>query len=248
MAVSRFQSVNQLVNTAAIQVGLTPVTDVFAASDPAFNQLTSLISSGLQTLMEDFVWNSLVREFQFTTVEDEEGKIDLPPDFGYMIPQTGWERSENVPLIGPLSAQDWTYLLGRDLVTSTIYASFRFDQNQLYIFPQSPMRAGLDINFEYISRNLFQLAATDPPQYCDVASNATDVALFPPNLVIKQLKMLFLNAKGFDSQVATNEFNKAIESWMGKDNTAGVLNAGRWRRWYPYLDVYRNLPDTGYGF
>lgn len=247
MAVSRFDTINVIVNRVAVQVGLTPVTDVFAANDSAFNQLTSLLTTGLQTLMEDYVWQSLVRSFQYTTVADEAGELDLPDDFGYMIPQTGWERSNNVPLVGPLSAQDWTYLLGRDLVGSTIYASFRFDQNKLRIFPNDPTPAGLSINFEYISRNLIQEAATDPVTYTDEAKVEADIVLFPSNLVVLQLKMLFLEAKGFDSQKATDSFNKAINSWMGKDNSAGVLNTSRRRSLYPYLDVYRNLPDTGYG-
>lgn len=247
MAVKRFLTVNEVVNRAAVQVGLTPVTDVFSGVDPVFTQLTSLLTTGLQTLMEDHVWQILVREFQLTTGADETGEFPLPPDFGYMIDQTGWERSENVPLIGPLSAQDWTYLLGRDLVGSTIYAAFRFDQDQFFVFPNDPVPEGLDINFEYISRNLIQIAGTSPVEYTDEAVTASDIVLLPPNLVVLQLKMLLLEAKGFDSTKATDAFNLALSSWIGKDNSAGILNAARWRYWYPYLDVYRNLPDTGYG-
>jgi hypothetical protein len=197
--------------------------------------------------MEDFVWNVLVREFQHVTVADEEGEIDLPADFGYMIPQTGWERSENVPLIGPLSAQDWTYLLGRDLVGSTIYASFRFDQDKLFIFPNSPMPEGLDINFEYISRNLIKIEGTDPVEYTDEATASGDILVHPPRLITRMLKMKFLQAKGFDAVAATREFEKALASWLGKDNSAPILNAARFRTWYPYLDPYRNLPDQNYG-
>ncbi len=247
MAVNRFITVNDIVNRAAVEVGLTPVSDVFAANDASFLQLTTLLTTCVQDLMELYPWQILVREFQYITGEDELGEIDLPIDFGYMIPQTGWERSSNVPLIGPLSAQDWTYLLGRDLVGSTIYASFRFDQNKLFIFPNNPMPSSLDINFEYISRNLIQIAGSDPLEYTDEAQNGADIVGFPPHLAVRMLKMKFLDAKGFDSQKATDDYVQALESWMGKDNSAGILNAARWRYWYPYLDVYRNLPDTGYG-
>ena len=247
MAVNRFQSNNDIINRVAVEVGLTPVSDVFATDDPAFRQLIFLLTSSVQELMEVYNWQILVREFQHTTVEGESGDLPLPADFGYMIPQTGWERSENVPLIGPLSPQDWTYLLGRDLVGSTIYASFRFDQNLFRIFPNDPMPAGLDINFEYISRNLIAIAATDPQEFTDEAIQPADIPLFPPNLIRAMLKMKFLEAKGFDSQKATDDYNLALNGWMGKDNSAAILTAARSSGWYPYLDIYRNSPDTGYG-
>lgn len=247
MAVNRFNTVNDIVNHVAVEVGLTPVIDVFSSGDPAFQQLTFLLTNSVQELMEMYPWQILVREYQRTTVEDEIGIFDLPDDFGYMIPQTGWERAENVPLIGPLSAQDWTYLLGRDLVGSTIYASFRFDQGKFYIFPQDPVVAGLDINFEYISRNLIAIAATNPVEYTDEAIGIADIVQFPPHLVRMILKMKFLDTKGFDSTKATDQFYQALNSWMGKDNSAAVLNAARFRHWFPYIQPYANLPDTGYG-
>ena len=247
MAVQRFESINDIINHVAVEVGLTPVADVFAADDHAFTQLNFLTTTCVQELMELFDWQILTREHQILTKEGEDGIYDLPADFGYMIPQTGWERAENVPLIGPLSAQDWTYLLGRDLVASTIYASFRYDQNKLFIFPNDPVPPGLDINFEYTSRNMIQVTATEPIEYTDKAERPSDVVLFPPHLIKRMLRMKFLDVKGFDSQKATDDFWNALNSWRGKDNTAAILNSARWRTWYPYLEPYRNLPDTGFG-
>ena len=247
MAVNRFITTNEIVNRVAVEIGLTPVQDVFSNDDPVFAQLTTLLTTCVQELMENYYWQILTREFQHTTVEGESGDLPLPDDFGYMTPQTGWERSENVPLIGPLSAQDWTYLLGRDLVGSTIYASFRFDQNVFRIFPNDPMPAGLDINFEYISRNLIQIAASDPVEYADETLLPSDIVLFPPNLITRMLKMKILDAKGFDSQKATDDYNFTLNSWMGKDNSASILNAARVRGIYPYLDGWNNVPDTKYG-
>ena len=247
MATNRFDTVNNIVNHVAVETGLNPVADVFSSGDPSFQQLTYLLTTCVQELMEMYPWQILTREFQYTTGAGEVGELELPSDFGYMIPQTGWERAENVPLIGALSAQDWTYLLGRDLVGSTIYASFRFDQNKFYIFPNDPMPEGLDINFEYISRNLIQIATTNPAQYTDEAVSTGDTVMFPPHLIRMMLKMKFLDAKGFDSQKATDQFYQAIYSWMGKDNTGSILSAGSNRHWFPYLDAYRNTPDTGFG-
>lgn len=247
MAVNRFKSINDIVNRTAIEVGLDSVTDVFATSDPAFVKLRNLLTTAVQDLMEVFSWQELIREYSYTTGVGETGDLTLPTDFAYMIDQTGWDRSNNVPLVGPLSAQDWTYLLGRDLVGSTIYASFRFDQNQLRIFPNDPMPTGLEINFEYISRNVIVIAGTNPVEYTDEAENSADLPQFPPNLLVKYLKVLYLEATGFDSQIARNAYNNILDSWIGKNKGATIVNAGRNRFGFPYLRSLYNTPDSGYG-
>ena len=247
MAVNRFVTNNDIINRVAVEVGLTPVADVFATGDPAFRQLGYLLTTAVQELLQLYPWQILTRTYNHVTGEDEEGVLDLPDDFAYMIDQTGWERSENVPLLGPLSPQTYTYLLGRDLVSSTIYASFRFDQNKLLIFPGDPMPEGLDINFEYISRNLILVGGSDPAEYKDEADLPSDVPLFPPHLITRLLKARFLEAKGFDSTKAEDSFWTAFYSWAGKDNSAPILRVGNYGRGYPYLNMWRNTPDTGYG-
>ena len=248
MAVNRFNTVADIINQVAVEVaGLTPVEDPFATNDTSFLQLRFLLTAALQEMMELHEWQILVRSWQFTTVQGETGDYALPADFGYMINQTGWERNENVPLVGPLSAQDWTYLLGRDLVGSTIYASFRFDQDQFKLFPNQPVTANLDINLEYISRNLIQKAGSDPVEYTDKAEAAADIVLFPPNLVTRYLKVKFQEAKGLDSTAARGEFYRAFNGWAGRETGAKLLNAGRKWRGFPYLDAWNNLPDTRYG-
>ena len=164
-----------------------------------------------------------------------------------MIDQTGWEQSQNVPLLGPLSAQEYTYLVGRDLAGSTIYASFRFNENQFWIFPTNPAPADLILTFEYISRNLILKSGVTPAEYTDTAEDAADIPQFPPNLIQRMLKMKYLEAKGFDSQKATDNFWTAFYSWAGKDNSAPILNVGRNWRNFPYLNAVKNTPDTGYG-
>ena len=247
MAVNRFITNNDIINRVAVEVGLTPVADVFSTADPAFRQLGFLLTTSVQELLMLYPWQILTRTFNYVTGEDEQGELDLPDDFAYMIDQTGWERSENVPLLGPLSPQTYTYLLGRDLVSSTIYASFRFDQNKLLIFPGDPMPEGLDINFEYISRNLILVGGSDPAEYKDEADLPSDVPLFPPHLITRLLKARFLEANGFDSTKAEDSFWTAFYSWAGKDNSAPILRVGNYGCGYPYLNMWRNTPDIGFG-
>ena len=252
MAVDRFFTAARIINDTLVETGLDEVTDPFSSTDKAARQMVRLLNIAGRELVSLHPWQMLIREEQFTTVQDEDGIHDLPSDYAYMIDQTGWERRENVPLIGPLSPQDWTYLLGRDLVGSTIYASFRFDQNKLFLFPNNPAPANLDVNYEYISYNWAQdgdviPGPNDPPGDSDTLIKASDIVLYPPMLISRYLKVKWLEAKNLDTTAAMDTFRTQFYSWVGKDNSAQILNAGRQWRGFPYLDMWRNLPDTGYG-
>ena len=163
-----------------------------------------------------------------------------------MLNQTGWERSENVPLTGPLSGQAWQYLLGRDLVSTTIYASFRIKQGEFSIFPQPPPN-GLDIHFEYQSRNWVSDSTTGFATNKDRVTVGADIPMFDRTLLSRYLKVKFLEAKGFDSSKAQADLNQIFQLTNSQDKGAGVLSAGGGYRGFPYLDGYHNTPDTGYG-
>jgi hypothetical protein len=242
--VARFKTINDIVNQVAIEVGIPNTNDVFASTDPAFKQLTTLANSSGIELLQDEAWQGLVGVFQFVTQAGDDGNYDLPADFAYMINQTGWDRTNNVMVGGPLSAQEWTYLLGRDLVSQTIYATFREVNNQFSLFPQPPPE-GLDISFEYITRNWVNVNASGT--FADQVVNPADVVLYEPYMFERLLKLRFLEARGFDTATATQQFDRALQSWAGKDKGAPILNAARTYGGVPYLDGFRNTPDTGFG-
>ena len=246
---ARFKTANAIISQVAIEVGLRKVADVFAEQDPAYEQLIALTNTCGYELLQEQAWQGLVREVDFTTQAGDTGKYDFPEDYAYMLDQTGWERSENVPLFGPLSAQMWTYLLGRDLVSYTIYASFRQVERQFWLFPQPPAE-GLNITYEYISRNwvIDSSVAPDPDiTYADVIKSAADTILYEAILIERLLKFRFLEARGFDTTNAEDAYILALASWSGKDKGAPILNAGDGGFVYPYLETYRNTPDTNFG-
>ena len=148
----RFTTANDIINRAAIEVGLLPDSNPVASSDETYIQLQGLLNSAGQELVELYAWQPLRRVYEFTTTDQDSGVYELPDDFSYMIDQTGWDKTNRVAIGGPLSAQSWSYLDGRDLVSQSIYASFRLVENRLDLFPQPPP-ADLTVRFEYIGRN-----------------------------------------------------------------------------------------------
>ena len=247
--VRRYWTAGDLINRAAVEVGLASVNNVFSSADPSFKQLRTLITSCGQTLIQDYPWQRLNARFELTTSSADSGEYDLPADFSYMIDQTGWQQGGPAvwPLLGPASPQVWSYLKARELFTSTLYVWFRISDGKFNIFPDSPVPDGIPIAFEYISR-AWVLGEGDagPQSLKDVVTADADMVLFEPILMVNFLKMKFLAAKGFDTTDAKNEFNLSLDSWKGKDNSAPILNAGRGFSNWRMLDGY-NVPETGFG-
>ena len=242
---ARYLTVNDIINRAALECGLLPSGSPVTDNEETFIQMTGLLNSAGQELCELSDWPVLVQTYSITTAAGDTGEYDLPDDFNYMIDQTGWDRTNRVALGGPLSPQDWTYLKGRDLVSQTIYASFRQMDGKLFLFPQPPPE-GLEISFEYVSRNWLQEANSTTPNR-DIIGDGSDTCLLPGLMTIKFLKSKFLQAKGFDASGAMLEFDTLFQGQVGKTTGAPVLSAGRNSRAYPYLSGWYNVGDTNFG-
>lgn len=242
---ARYFTAEKIINDVAVETGLNPSTDVWASTDPAFVQLRYLLNGAGQELLELYPWEVLRRKHTITTDAgtNPTQKYDLPADFGYMIDQTGWDQDNNVPLHGGVTPQQWAYMEGRDFGSSTIYATFRFDEGKIQFYP-STLADGRVITFYYISRNW---AETTLAVGIDEITANNNVIRYEPILIKRMLKMKFQAAKGFDNSNATQEFAMALDSWTGKSKGAQILSASGRGRGYPFISVWRNVRDSGYG-
>ena len=235
---------NDILNRVAAEVGLEPVDDPYGSTQQEFKQMTYLMNIAGEELCQIYPWEFLMREHSVQTLSTDSGNYDLPDDYLYMLNQTGWERAENVPLFGPLSPQDWQYLLGRDLVSHTIYASFRIQQGKFTIFPQPPPD-GLDIHFEYVSKNWVEDSSSG--NFQDRVKVGADTPMFDRTLLSRMIKVKFLEAKGLDTTKPQADLNQSFQMLTSHDKSAPILSAGRTGRGFPYLDGFCSVPDSGYG-
>lgn len=244
---ARYDSALEIINSAAVECGLSSVSTAIASTDPAIVQLVQLLTNTGRELLGLYQWNKFVTEHSITTVvPPDDGNYDLPDDFAYMIDQTGWTPTNaglGLPLGGPLSEQDWAYIVNTNLASSTIYVSFKISEGQFQVLPQPPPN-GIDINFKYISRYWVAMSG-GTTGYSDKIIADDDVVLYEPILITKFLKLRFLEAKGFDTTAASQQFHSVFMQWTGKNISAPVLNAAR-MRCFPYLG-WRNIPETNYG-
>lgn len=241
---ARFDSAADIINDAAVEVGLVATADPFASVDPAFIQLCRLMTTCGRELIGVHQWERMVATHTITTSSLDTGIYPLPEDYLYMIDQTGWTPTNRLPLGGPLSAQDWSFIVGSGWNQYTIYISFREFDGTFNILPNDPVPDAQTITFEYI-RNTFAIPAATPLVQINRVTAADDVILFPPVLMVKLLKLRFLEAKGFDTTAAMQQVKLAMDTWLPKDKSSPVLNMGN-RRLFPYLD-WRNIPETNFG-
>lgn len=241
---ARYETAQQCLVQAGIEVGLNITGDPYASTDPAVIQMRGILNSAGRELTKMREWQRMVVTYSFTTVFGDTGFYTLPADYDRHIDQTDWNPTNRLPLGGPLSAQDYTYLLNTNLASSTIYISFREKDGQFVVLPQPPP-PGQVINFEYISRYWVCVAAAPTILAKDAPTQSDDVLMYDPIIIQKLVKLRWLEAKRFDTSAASEQFNNALGAQSGQDKSAPVLYASRSRS-FPYLDD-RNVPETGYG-
>jgi hypothetical protein len=244
--VARYETSTQCITQAALECGLIAPTNPYASSgvDPAIVQMTGILNSCGRELLGMREWQRMIVSYSLTVAPGDTGFYNLPADYGRHVDQTDWNPSNRLPLGGPLTAQDYTYLLATNLASSTIYISFREKDGQFVILPQPPP-TGQVITFEYSSR--YWICASSAPTVLakDAPTAPDDILMFEPVLIQKLLKLRFLEAKKFDTTAASQQFNNAMMAWGGMDKSAPVLSAAR-SRGFPYIDD-RNVPETNYG-
>lgn len=241
---ARYETAQQCIFQAALECGLAAGPNAYANQDTKIAQMVGILNSAGRELVMMREWQRLIVSYTLTTQIGDTGFYNLPTDYGKHVDQTDWNPSNRLPLGGPLTAQDYTYLLATNLASSTIYISFREKDGQFVILPQPPP-VGQVITFEYNSR--YWVATTGAPTVLakDAPTAPDDILLFDPILVQKFLKLRFKEATGFDTTSASQQFNNALMALGGSDKSAPVLSASR-SRGFPYIDD-RNVPETNYG-
>lgn len=150
-----FDTAGNIVNDAAVELGLLPfsgkLADPFASLDANIGQLCQFMKSVGQDLLNAKQWTQFQQSYVFTTAVPSLAHYPLPSDFQMMIDQTGWNRTNRLPLGGPLSPQEWEYFKAR-LVGVVFTVLFRPMQQQLWLYPDTNTPGGYVISFEYRSR------------------------------------------------------------------------------------------------
>jgi hypothetical protein len=147
-------SLLQIVKDACDELSLPRPTAVITATDPQVRQLLRLANVEGRSLAKRHGWQVLTSEHTFTTTASavQLTASAIPSDFGWIVPETMWNRSSKRRVYGPIDNQEWQGIQGSSV--SSIDPAFRIRGNTILMTPTPT--TGHSIYYEYISKNWCQ--------------------------------------------------------------------------------------------
>jgi hypothetical protein len=232
-----------ILNDSAKGLGLisAALTDPFANTNPNIVQLCQLLNDLGQDLLRDYSWSHLRKEYTFSTANGT-ASYALPTDLARVVDQTAWNRTQQMPMRGPVNGQQWQQLQA-GLVSFTLPGAFRIFGDLFYIY--STPTAIETIAYEYQSRYWVKPTGQSSPT-SESTTAYQDTLYFDRRVLVTGLKLYFRRAKGFDSTAAQDEFTRAVERAMENDSAAPVLSLNGGTGGMRLLDGL-NVPETGFG-
>lgn len=247
---AQYDTAADIINSAANELGIASVADPYSSTATEMIQLRGLLANCGRELFGMYQWQELTVRTSFTTgaVPVSTGLYDLPTDFGYFINQTGWTPVSGgfgVPLIGPLSEQVWAAVLSSGLSSTTLYIAFKIAQRKINVLP-APAPANTTIGYTYQSRNW--VAATGAPTVLakDAPTVSTDIVLYESIMITKMLALRYKQAKGLDANSSLEQFSNMFSLFTGLNEPAPTLSLTNTKA-FPFVNMWSNLPPTGYG-
>lgn len=203
------------------RTGLPMPSTVFGSQNTTILRLQALLEEEGNDLAQRGPWRQLNKETtHVTTATENQGNINtLAPDgFKYLLWNTLWDRTEMLPLLGPVDAADWQFF--KAIVVTGPRYSFRIRGNDFYTTPAPP--AGHTWAFEYISENwINNAAATDSYAYFE---DDDDEPILPQEYLLLGLRWRWKKEKGLEYAEDFNTYERQIVNYLGRHKPMPTLH------------------------
>lgn len=241
-------SLLSVVQTACKRLGLPVPTTVISNANTLVTQLLSLLEEGGKEVRDTYYWPQLNRTATITLVDAQSG-YNLPSDINFTLARTQWDRTNQWPLVGPLSAEQWqTYKSGIAVpATRRLYRVMGFGPAKFEIYPTPDSGdAGDVLAYEY--QSLWWIRATaDTAGSKEAYTVDTDVSLLKESILEKELVWRWRRAKRLDfaleQEECMNAWKREVAALAGT-KTINMINSASGAGWVP---PYPNVPETGFG-
>jgi len=235
----------EIVQLVAQSVGHPKPTDVAGSQDEAVLRMGWYANQACTELATMANWNELIKPYTISIFNDYVGQpeksFELPADFYGFVDNTQWNRSTQLPAIGPVTPQDWQWLVVRQALITTRFM-WRLRNGLLWI--KTPPESPQPFVFEYTGKNWCIDGVTGVEK--DLMTNNSDYHVYPWDVVVLLTRVKWLKNEGYDSTQAERDFSRTLEAREGSNFGNATLNLVPGGG-YPYLNANRNAPDTGYG-
>jgi hypothetical protein len=239
--INRYITANETIQRLCRVLGLPVPTSSAGATDSMTVQMWALLTECGQEIMDEYEWQ-IINKTYLLTIQDPVLEYGLPSDFQSFVDSTGWNRTSRIPLIGPLTSQQWQLLEARQLGGTTLRLQYLIEDDKLkFYWAPSDVQ---EIAIAYQGRGWVR-DGTDPLIFRDYVENDGDIVLFDPRMVQSKLKLEWRRRKGFEVVDDQAAYDKALNTAKYNDRPKNDLQTSGSSS-YPYLG-YLNMPDTNYG-
>jgi hypothetical protein len=206
-------NVKDIIQSAAVDIGIPVPAAPFAATDVQTRQLVALLNKEGRELRKRHQWQVLLREYAFVTVATEsQGSLGtILPLMQDILPETFWNRTKQEPLSGPLSPQEWQALKADNAAAP--YNQWRLRGNELLMMPVPA--AGHNCAFEY--RSKAWLTDSTGAIYRNAIGADTDEVLLDDEVMLAGLIWRWKKAKGFEYGEDFNVYERQVQDLIAKD-------------------------------
>lgn len=210
---------------AFVRMGLPSPTAVTTATDAQTLRVLSFANEEGQELAARWAWQGLQREASFTTVATEQqGTLATicGADYGWIVNETIWNRTQRRPIFGPKSEAEWQAL--KAAFVNGPWYQFRIRQNAILFTPVPA--AGDSCYFEWISKN-WVIKASDGTGSTIWTADA-DTSYMDERLMTLGIIWRWKQARGFDYAEDFAKYERAVDDAIARDGGKPrlSLNAG----------------------
>lgn len=201
--------------------GLPVPPTVIGTTDVQIKQARALLEEEGNDLASRGPWQGITFEASHTTTAaEDQGAITTIASngFRYIKNDTIWDRTDTLPVLGPMSSQDWQALKAVSQTGPRYH--YRIRGGKLLVNPTPA--ASHDWRFEYVSQNW--ILGIDGTTYKSLFTLDTDTLLLPETLLIMGLRWRWMREKGFDYAELFRAYEMQVKDALGRDGGKPTLH------------------------
>jgi len=209
----------QLVKDFCARRGLPVPTLVVGSQDDQLVQIVGLLNEVLEDLTTRYVGQALQKSSTWlTNGQENQGPLSGLCPFGYkwIINGTFWDRSQQLPVNGPMTAQEWQDLKGRAAYGA--WLQYRIIGDELHLL--GDLGSGRTMALEYASD--WAVRADDGTFKAEFSAD-TDTCLYPTSVLQAGLNWKWRLEKGMKYAEAFRTYETLVTEFNGHDGTKRAL-------------------------